>query len=362
MPIAAPELPYRPPMPRNRTCGIALVGCGGISAAHCDAYRTAGIPVAVLCDRNPHRAEARRDIYFPQARIVVDWTDVLTDPEIDVVDLATHASERGELIQGCLEARKHVLSQKPFVLDLDEGQWLCELADRNGVKLAVNQNGRWAPHLSWMREAVQSGVIGDIVGIHAGLHWDHSWVSGTPFADDPNLILFDFGIHWFDFVASVLDNHRVESVYAQATPVSGQGISAPLAASALLSFPGGQASLTFDGGTRGGSLDHTVVAGTRGLLRSTGPDLGNQSVVLETEHGIAKPELTGNWFNDGFAGAMGELLCAIEERRPPANSGRDNLRSLALCFAAVASAASGAPVRPGAIRQLPQSDFARKSE
>ena len=41
-----------------------------------------------------------------------------------------------------LEAGKHVLSQKPFVLDLDDGQELVDLADRNGLKLAVNQNGR----------------------------------------------------------------------------------------------------------------------------------------------------------------------------------------------------------------------------
>jgi hypothetical protein len=36
--VEAPDLPYRPPMPRDRTAPIALVGAGGISAAHLDAY------------------------------------------------------------------------------------------------------------------------------------------------------------------------------------------------------------------------------------------------------------------------------------------------------------------------------------
>ncbi len=352
--MAAPELPYRPPKPRQYHPGIALVGCGGISAAHCDAYRTAGFPVTVLCDRNRHRAEARRDEYFPDAEVATNINEVLARPDIHVVDITTHAEERPELIQAALESGRHVLSQKPFVLDLDHGQWLCELADRHGVRLAVNQNGRWAPHLSWMRAAVHAGLVGDIVGVHVDIHWDHSWVHGTPFATDPNLILFDFGIHWFDFVSSLLPNKPVQEIFAIAAPASNQRIEAPLLASALLRFDGGQGSLVFDAATGGGSRDHTVVAGTAGVLESNGPDLGNQSVRLETPAGVAVPELTGNWFNDGFAGAMGELLCAIEESRMPSNSAHANLRSLALCFAAVESARTGVPVRPGAIRQLPR--------
>lgn len=50
---------------------------------------------------------------------------------------------------------------------------------------------------------------------------------------------------------------------------------------------------------------------------------------------------------DGLAGAMGELLCAIEEDREPSNSTSHNLKSLELCFAAVASADRGAPAIPG---------------
>jgi hypothetical protein len=50
---------------------------------------------------------------------------------------------------------------------------------------------------------------------------------------------------------------------------------------------------------------------------------------------------------------MAELLCAIEDGRQPLNSARDNLRSLALTFAAVASTRDGQPRRPGDVRVLP---------
>jgi hypothetical protein len=51
---------------------------------------------------------------------------------------------------------------------------------------------------------------------------------------------------------------------------------------------------------------------------------------------------------------MGELLCAIEEGREPMNGARDNLNSLALCFAAIAAATDVQPKVPGEVRRLPK--------
>jgi hypothetical protein len=79
----------------------------------------------------------------------------------------------------------------------------------------------------------------------------------------------------------------------------------------------------------------------------------HQRVELTTAAGIARPKLSGAWFPDGFHGTMGELLSAIEEKREPTNSARNNLASLALCFAAVASAERVKPLVPGSVRKLP---------
>ena len=100
-----------------------------------------------------------------------------------------------------LNAGKHVLSQKPFVENLDDGRELVELAARRKLKLAVNQNGRWAPHLAYIREAVRAGLVGEVTGVHVEIRWNHGWIAGTPFEAVDDLILWDFGIHWFDFLA-----------------------------------------------------------------------------------------------------------------------------------------------------------------
>ena len=65
------------------------------------------------------------------------------------------------------------------------------------------------------------------------------------------------------------------------------------------------------------------------------------------------PELQGKWFPDGLHGAMAELLCAIEDDRVPYHNAEDNLKSLALCFAAVHSAETHQPVDAGSILYLP---------
>ncbi len=349
--IPAPEVAYQPPAPKSYHPRIGMIGTGGISASHLDAYRTAGWEVSALWNRTRSKAEAKAAEYCPAARIEDDWRAILENDAISVVDVTLHPEHRTEIIRAALKAGKHVLTQKPFVTDLDFGEELVSLADECGVKLAVNQNGRWSPHMAWMREAVRAGHIGNLLSVHTSIHWNHGWTAGTPFDEIDDLILWDFGVHWFDFLASLV-GPRAKSVFATATRARGQSNKTPLLAQALVRLDDGQASLIFDGAALNGPHDTTYVAGSEGSLRSEGPDLGKQIVTLTTAQGRAQPELIGTWFNDGFRGAMGELLCATEEDRDPNNSARGNLTSLATTLAAVQSRHTGQEIEVGSVRNL----------
>jgi predicted dehydrogenase len=342
-PVPAPELAYQPPMPRDRSVPIGLVGAGGISFAHLDAYKKYGLNVVAICDRHLDRATLRRDAYFPDARATDRIEDVIGASGIPVVDITVHAKDRVDLMRRALQAGQHVLSQKPFVRDLAVGRELVELAAQKGLQLAVNQNGRWAPHLSYIREAAAAGLVGAVTGVHVSIHWDHTWIAGTPFAAMDHVILDDFAIHWLDFLVSIIGD-RAERVFATVSRAEGQTMHAPLLAQVLVTYPGGQASLVFDANAPSGASDTTTVIGTKGTLRSTGPDLGRQSVSLYTAAGVATPVLAGTWFNDGFAGAMGALLVAVETGNEPIHSARGNLAALRLSQAAIESADTGRPV------------------
>ena len=110
-------------------------------------------------------------------------------------------------------------------------------------------------------------------------------------------------------------------VVAQALAGPATGFS-PMLASALLDFGDAQASLGFDAATPFGPQDETYIADPAGSLIATGPDLGRQRVELHTAAGVVRLVLRGQWFNDGFAGAMGALLVAIEMGVPPENAAR----------------------------------------
>jgi predicted dehydrogenase len=350
---AIPLLPYEPRDPRHYRPNIGLIACGAITEEHLTAYRAAGYRVVALCDLVLHRARKRQKEFYPEAKVYRDYRELLRRDDIEVVDIAAHPPERAAIIRDALLARKHVLSQKPFVVDLAVGRRLVDLANRQGVKLAVNQNGRWAPHFSYIRQAIRARLLGQVTAAHLSVHWNHGWVKGTQFENVKHLLLYDFAIHWFDIVTCFMGERRPVRVCASMTHSPTQQVRPDLLAQAMIEYDGAQASLVFDADTRFGPQDRTFVTGSEGTITSVGTSSRDQTVTLHTSAGHASPKLAGRWFPDGFHGTMGELLCSIEENREPDNSARNNLRSLELCFAAVASAERHKPVVPGTVRKMP---------
>lgn len=346
------DLPYRPQSPRAYSPNIGLIGCGGITHYHLRAYLAAGFDVTAVCDLDLARAESRRREFYPAAIIYDDYTKLLADDSIEVVDITTHPAERLPIIEAALRSGKHVLSQKPFVLDIDEGERLIEIAHKMNRQLAVNQNGRWAPHFSYARQVVNSGILGEVFGAHLSCHWDHTWVRGSEFEKIKHLILYDYAIHWFDIVRCLLKGKKVKRVFASKARVPGQQLMPDLLAQALIEFDEAQATLAFDASLPAGSQERTFLSGTAGSLYSVGTGNQEQLLTVNTATGQWTPKLIGKWFPDGFHGSMGELLCAIEDSRETTINAADNLRSLELCFAAIHSAESGQPVVPGSVRRL----------
>jgi len=351
--IPAPDLPYLPRLPRQYRPKLGLVGAGGVSEYHLRAYRKLGLEVAGICDLDLERARKRRDQFYPNAVVCGDFGELARREDIEVIDVALHPEYRIAVIEEALAAGKHVLTQKPFALDLDAAERLADLADKHQVRLAVNQNGRWAPHFAYALSAFRAGLLGEIASVDFNLSFDHSWTIGTPFENIHHLVLYDFGVHWFDLASCFLHQRELRTVYASTTRACCQKARPPFLASAVIDADGAQVRMAFNATVTFGQADRTIIAGSRGTLESTGPSLSEQRVVLTTAAGVAVPDLSGTWFENGFQGTLCELLCAVEEKREPQNSARNNLSTLALCFAALSSANTGQPVRVGSVRKLP---------
>lgn len=348
--MASPAIDPTPPKPRDPGAHrIGLIGAGGVSEFHLKAYAACGWNVVAIADHSLEKARAKRDAYFPDADVETDGAALLRREDITVLDITPHPEDRLGLVKAALEAGKHVLCQKPFVLDLAAGEALAALAERHRVRLAVNQNGRWAPHFSYLRQAVASGLIGDVRSLDFTVQWDHTWVSGMQrFEEIHHLILFDFAIHWFDISTCLLGERRAESVVAMVRRFHGQSFTPPALAAVIINYAEAQVRMSFNAHAEHGGEDVTTLVGSRGTLRSRGPSLNEQAFMdVFLAEGQARVPLQGRWLEQGFMGTMGELLLAIEEDREPSHSARSNLPALALCFAALRSAdQGGAAVRP----------------
>jgi predicted dehydrogenase len=167
----------------------------------------------------------------------------------------------------------------------------------------------------------------------------------------PDLILLDFGIHWFDLV-NVLLARPARSVFANVGRTARQDMNAPANAQALIDFDDAQASLAFRGAASIAEEGWFRVTGTEGVISASGPVLGGHEVRVDVAEGSVTVPLQGHWFTEGFQGSMGELLRSIEADDTPANAARTVLGGLQLCFAAVASSRDGVAVDPRQVRAL----------
>lgn len=359
---------YRPHVPANPAT-VGLVGAGAIArTAHLPAYAAWGIPVVAVASRR--RESAHRlasDFGVPMVHDSVD--DLLVDPLIEVVDIATGPEGRLDLIEAAVDAGKHVLAQKPLSVDADELPRLRMVLDRareRGVRVAVNQNARWAPAWRLATLLVRDGAIGEVVGVTHLHDKPLPPLAGTPFDDVPHMLISDYLVHWIDITRCWLEGSRVTAVTAQDSRVPGQpdGARNPWHAGIQFSTStGASASLRIVGSaqTRAGSCPFWI-HGTHGTIRGS---VLLASDFLELDRGDTRTRfaLDGQWFTDGFAGAMGELLTAVADEREPENSADHVLATVRLGLAAVASAdAGGEPVRPDGLDLTPTADRESSAE
>jgi predicted dehydrogenase len=356
------DLDYRPSFPENYRPGIGIVGCGGIvRSSHLPSYARYGQRVVGVYDVRPEATVAVREEYGVET-VFDDLAELLGHPEIEIVDIATHPDVRPPLIRGALSAGKHVLAQKPLAGDLDTARELVVEAERLGLLLAVNQNGRWAPAWRVATLLVESGAVGDVVAVTHLYDHNYGFTLGTVFDGIEHLVLYDYSVHWFDITRCWLEAKKATNVRAREyrTPNQPPESTAQWGAWATIEYEDGSNGLIrgIGGAATTRPSKPFWIHGTEGTIRGrvlgSGNVPGSELVELERDGARTRFELDGTWNSQGFAGAMGELVSAIAEGREPYHSARHNLLSLEFTLAACRSAEeNGDPVRVGIAETAP---------
>lgn len=148
-------------MPDRSSIDVALIGYGF-------AGRTFHAPLIESIEGlrltrvvSSDAAKVQRDL--PSVAVSPDPASAWTDPRIGLVVVATPNATHTPLARAALEAGRHVVVDKPFVLDIADARDLAVLAKARGLLLSVFQNRRWDSDFLAVRGAIESGALGDVM-------------------------------------------------------------------------------------------------------------------------------------------------------------------------------------------------------
>jgi predicted dehydrogenase len=180
-----------------------------------------------LCEVDEERA-GRFAHRYPGSRTCAAFQEVLDDPQLDAVAIATPPSTHYELVKQALEVGKHVLVEKPLATDPADAEALVDLADRNNLVLMPGHTFLYSPAVNKVRDLIESGELGEIYFItssrmNLGIYQRDGVVTDLA-PHDLSILLY-----WL--------NQQVSTVAASGSTVFQQGI--PETAFLTLSFEHG---------------------------------------------------------------------------------------------------------------------------
>jgi predicted dehydrogenase len=140
----------------------AIIGYGYVGRTfHAALIRAIpGFALTVIGSRRPEAAVRET---APEARVVSDPFAAATDPDVDLVVIASPNDSHAALAEAALGAGKHVVVDKPFTVTLAEARQVAEAAERAGRLLSVFKNRRWDSDFLTVQAALASGRLGRLV-------------------------------------------------------------------------------------------------------------------------------------------------------------------------------------------------------
>ena len=138
-----------------------ILGTGGIARTFTTDLKTAGLDVAAVGSRSAESAEAFA-AEFGIERAHGSYEDLVADPEVDAVYVASPHPFHAEHSLLAIAAGKHVLVEKAFTVNAAQAQRIADAAREAGVAVVEAMWTRFLPHMIRIREIIAAGTLGDV--------------------------------------------------------------------------------------------------------------------------------------------------------------------------------------------------------
>ena len=193
---------------------LGIIGFGGMASYHFDCLNNSydRLQIKGVYDLNEERMKAAKEkgLYAYSSK-----EELLSDPEIDLVLIATSNEVHKELSIEAMAAGKNVICEKPVTLNSQELVEIMEASKKYGKVFTIDQNRRTNKDFVLMKRKVEEGLLGKVYHIESRVEGSRGMPSGwrTLKALGGGMML-DWGVHLIDQLMLMIDE-RVTDVYCK---------------------------------------------------------------------------------------------------------------------------------------------------
>ena len=320
-----------------------VVGAGGISNAWFPPLKEEQVDVAAVVDLDLDRAKAQIEHYALTAEPGTDLRAMLRKHRPDfVVDLTVPEAHSAVTCQS-LKMGCHVIGEKPMAASMAEARRMVRVAEETGRLYMVSQSRRWDPLHDQVRRTVAAGELGQTTIINCDFYIGAHFGG---FRDEmPSPLVLDMLIHHFD-LARYMTGADPVAVYALEFNPKGSWYQGDAAATCVFEMSNGvvfthRGSWCSEGCHTSWNGDWRI-AGERGTLRLSDDLTPHGQVVAADTSDFNRPlkdltMLPSPMTVTGMHGALQEMLAYLRTGAMPQTECHDNIKSLAMVFAAMES-------------------------
>lgn len=196
---------------------IGLVGVGGISHSHIDAWeKMEDAQLIAMCDIRPERMEK-----FPDKHRYTDFDEMLANEEFDVIDICLPTYLHADFAVKAMEKGINVITEKPISLKEEDIDRVYKTAEKNNVKFMVAQVLRFWPEYELLKEIYETKKYGKLLSgtmTRLGCYPRWSWDGWMMDEKRSGLVPFDLHIHDLDFMVYAFGMPKVAHQYRSKLP------------------------------------------------------------------------------------------------------------------------------------------------
>jgi 1,5-anhydro-D-fructose reductase (1,5-anhydro-D-mannitol-forming) len=314
----------------NSRLGWGIVGTGQIATQQIGPA-IEQVPNSVLrhvASRDQDRAPAFAT-RFGGASATTSYAQMLADPHVDAVYIATPNSMHADQAIAAARAGKHVMCDRPLATSVEDARRVVDACAEAGVGLGVMFQSRCYGGMALVRQLIAENQIGPVVTAHAEISTGRTLLKGwrTDAAYAGVGTLNNLGVHMFDLLGYLLNSEVVE---VAAMLSSEPGFVLDTTALALLRFASGALVTVHANQTVFGPRPDLVIYGTQGRIVGTNVTrAGLSGTIAVVRDGGEQTEQPVS--SDGaFATTIEQFADAVMHGRDPSPSGVDGLTSVAL--------------------------------